>query len=213
MTLDTPEKIKAFLLQNPKSTYINEYGEEYTLKNDELTIKSLPYNSWEYVDNIRDRMIKEANENTDYFDMECVWNRINDSDDYQLDRLDRSAKTPLQDFIYTSEFEMYPKPEIIIFLYNCFNRYFYMKGEESLEDIFFGKSQKGIGNNSAQKSRKEAIVFLSQLIALESVGMGFVKSDKKRTELELAEDVVENMKLQIDPESLLRKYRRYIKGK
>jgi hypothetical protein len=88
-----------------------------------------------------------------------------------------------------------------------------MKGEESLEDIFFGKCQKGIGNNSAQKSRTDAIDFLSALIELESVGMGFVKSDKKRTELELAEDVVEKMKLQIDPESLLRKFRRKFKGK
>jgi hypothetical protein len=213
MTLDTPEKIKAFLLQNPKSTYINEYGKEYTLKNDELTIKSLPYNSWEYVDNIRDRMIKEANENTDYFDMECVWNRINDSDDYQLDRLDRSAETPLQDFIYTSEFEMYPKPEIIIFLYDCFNRYFYMKGEESLEDIFFGKSQKGIGNQAAKKSRLEAVKHLSMIIQMEKQGIGFNRSEIKRTDLELAEEVIEMMKLSIDPESLLRKYRRHIKGK
>ena len=53
MKLNTPEKIKEFLLQNPKSTYINENGQEYTLKDNELTMKYLPYNSWKYVDNIR----------------------------------------------------------------------------------------------------------------------------------------------------------------
>jgi hypothetical protein len=213
MELDSPEKIKAFLLQNPNSTFIDEDGKKYTIKDNKLNVKSLPYNSWEYVDNIRDRMIEEASKNTEYFDMECTWDRINQSDDYQIDRLEKSASTPLDDFMYTSEFEMYPKPEIIIFLYNCFNRYFYMRGEESLEDIFFGKSNKGIGNQAAKKHRREAVVHLARLISLEEIGMGFSKSDKKRTDLAVAEEVIEQMKLSIDPESLLRKYRRLFKGK
>ena len=213
MKLDTPEKIKEFLLQNPKSTYINENGQEYTLKDNELTMKPLPYNSWKYVDNIRDRMIKEANENTEYLDMECAWERINESEDYQFDRFYKLSDTPLNDFLCTAHAKLYPKPEIIIFLSNCFKRYFYMKGDESLEDIFFGKSQRGIGNQAAKKSRLKAVQHLSMIISLEKSGIGFNKSEIKRTDLELAEDVIESMKLPIDPESLLRKYRRRFKGK
>lgn len=211
MKLDTSEKIKEFLLQNPKSTYINEDGQEYTLKDNELTRTKLPYNSWRYVDNIRDRMIKEAS--SEYYDMEHTWDRINQTADYQLDRLEKSSNTPLEDFLYTSEFETYPKPEIIIFLSNCFRRYFNMEGEESLEDIFFGKNMRGIGNQAAKESRTKHLKVLSGKISLQEIETEFGKLEKKRTELELAEDVVEEMKLQIDPESLLRKYRRKVKGK
>jgi hypothetical protein len=210
MSFIIPDKIKKLLEEKP-STIVIDGDYTYSIKDKQIQVNMRPTNTWEYVDPIREEMIEEAN--SEYFNMEHVWQRINDSEEYQIDRQSKSASTPLDDFLYSSEAEMYPKPEIIIFLSDCFNRYFEMEGKESLEDIFFGKSQKGIGNQAAKKYRNQAIEYLARRICLEEVGLGFSKSDKKMTDLELAEEVIEVMKISIDPESLLRKYRRHFKGK
>jgi hypothetical protein len=211
MSFIIPDKIKKLLEEKP-NTIIIDGDYTYSIKDKQIQVNMRPTNTWEYVDPIREEMIEEAN--SEYFNMEHVWQRINDSEEYQIDRHSKLSTTPLDDFLHSSEAEMYPKPEIIIFLSDCFNRYFEMEGKESLEDIFFGKKKRGVGNHSAQKSRDKAIYHLSLSKALEEIEIKFSKpNENKRTDLELAEELVEKMKLKIDPESLSRKYRRYVKGK
>jgi hypothetical protein len=210
MKLDTPEKIKTFLEINPTSKIMDgEYV--YSIKGGQIHIESRENNSWEYVKTIRS--IINENKYPAYIGLEKEWKVLGEYNDKLFDRDKNNAATPLDDFLYTSELGFYPKPEVLMCLANCFERYFNMKGEESLEDIFFGKTQRGIGNQAAKKSRLDAIQTLdfrimTQQLQLENSGL-----QEKKSELELAEEVIEMMKLSIDPESLLRKYRRHIKGK
>lgn len=165
-----------------------------------------PFNSWEYIELLRS-YITESN-GVGHISLEDSWAILNEKYSGVIERKEQSASTPLGDFLYSSELGFYPRPEILLFLANSFEYYFSMEGKVSLEEIFFGKPKKGVGNESAQRERKKII----QLLDFEFVTRDFSISDiSKKTDLEIAEKIVNEHNLSIDPESLLRKYRRYKK--
>lgn len=164
---------------------------------------STPVNSWEYIEVLRSYITESKG--VGYISLENSWAVLNDEYSGVIERNGQSSSTPLGDFLYSSDLGFYPRPEILLFLANSFEFYFSMKGEVSLEDVFFGKQKRGIGNQSAQQARKEMI----QLLDFSFIARDFSISDNpKATDLELAEEIVNKHNLVIDPESLLRKYRR-----
>jgi hypothetical protein len=175
---------------------------------DSTIIKYAPINSWAYIELLRSQLINSQFERD--ISLEQSWERLNDEYSGVIDREGKPSSTPLGDFLYSAELGFYPRPEILLFLAESFEYYFQMKGEISLEDIFFGKQKRGVGNYSAQQARKEMI----QLLDFAFIGRDFSISDNpKATDLELAEEIVNKHNLAIDPESLLRKYRRYKRAK
>jgi len=162
-----------------------------------------PVNSWEYIEALRSYIIES--DGVGYISLEKSWSVLNDEYSEIFERNEQSSSTPLGDFLHTSDLGFYPRPEILLFLAHSFEFYFSMKGKVSLEDIFFGKQKKGVGNQAAQKARKEMIMLLDFAF----ISRDFSISDNpKATDLELAEEIVNKHNLTIDPESLLRKYRR-----
>jgi len=166
-------------------------------------IKINPYNSWDYIESLRSQIINSKG--VGYISLEESWEQLDELYMGIYERNGKSASTPLDDFLYSTEGGFYPRPEILVFLAESFEYYFLMKGKVNLEDIFFGKQKKGVGNQAAQKARKEMI----QLLDFAFIGRDFsISNNPKATDLELAEGIVNKHNLDIDPESLLRKYRR-----
>jgi hypothetical protein len=64
------------------------------------------------------------------------------------------AATPLQAFFYFVEMGIYPPPELLLTLADCWTRYRGGAGALSLEDAFLGPAKKAVGNQAARDARK-----------------------------------------------------------
>jgi len=53
---------------------------------------------------------------------------------------------------YIDDYDLYPPPEILRAMVEAFDTYFAAKGQLSLEEVFFGKTKKGIGNYAARRN-------------------------------------------------------------
>lgn len=177
-------------------------------------------NSWEYLKVIRDTMILYK-DNVESF--EPAWEVINelyggvferDTDDIRAPSGEyKHGETPIDEFMYMVSCSFYPKPEYLKVIHDCFKRYFFMEGLESLDDIFFGDEKKRIGNYSAQKENNQDINYLHGLLRKNDSPYNKMRNIPPLTKLEASELTVQELKLNIEPESLLKKYRRYLKNK
>ena len=86
-------------------------------------------------------------------------------------------------------------------LNDCFKTYYNLGGVLSLEDVFFGKVRKSVGNKAARSLKIKKFVKLA--IALEM-------KHEDETQLDVAEKLIKELGLFDDPTSLLRQYRRKI---
>lgn len=76
---------------------------------------------------------------------------------------------------------------------------------EELEDAFFGKPVKGIGNYAAKKAKFRDATMLHMMVQLETLT---VDANKRRSQIEIAEEYLDKKRSDEDPEHLLRKLRR-----
>ena len=177
-------------------------------------------NSWEYIKVIRDTMIINKDNDESF---EPAWEVINDlyggifernPDDRTTPSGEfRHGDTPINEFMYMVNSGFYPRPEYLKVIHDCFQRYFFMEGRESLEEIFFGDEKKRIGNHSAQKYNNQDVNFLHRLLIKNNSPYNKLRNIPPLTKLEASELTVQELRLNIDPESLLKKYRRYLKSK
>lgn len=134
-----------------------------TENNEESTV-SLS-NTWERVREIREKLLSHK---TVLSGMEDDWQLITQSAAMNL-RLEKSvdtedplgmrgdektSSTPLNAFRYFLDLGLFPPPEILLAIAECFERYFQAEGQLELEEVFFSRPRKKrIGNNSAQEAR------------------------------------------------------------
>jgi hypothetical protein len=122
-------------------------------------------NTWERVREIRENLISSK---TVLSEMEDDWQLITQSAamnlklDEPLDPKDplgmrddeKTSSTPLNAFRYFLDIGLFPPPEILLAIAECFERYFQAEGQLELEEVFFARPRKKrIGNNSAQEAR------------------------------------------------------------
>jgi hypothetical protein len=131
----------------------------------------------------------------------------------QLDR-DKKDDTPLLQFMGLVRSGIYPPPEIMLSLLQCFDLYFLSAGKKSLDEVFFGHPHK---NKSSQAFE------MHQFYKYISFGLHFdVKKMMPGTGLSLkGKSMVERAELYLqwtnpnntetDPESFLKGYRRWRK--
>ncbi len=74
-----------------------------------------------------------------------------------------------------------------------------------MEESFYGKPTKGLGNYSGRKSKSEDVRFLDMLLQIENID----HTSKRKSQFEIAENYLLNRGSSDDPEHLLRKFRRY----
>jgi hypothetical protein len=141
-------------------------------------------------------------------DIEEVWDVINEEfyAELNIGKDDApSADNPLASLAFDLEFGIYPQPEVLLQIADTYKEYIHRKGSVSLEDIFFGKPVKGVGNYAARKAKMEDAAFLNVMVQCEEL---LIDSSKKRTQIEIAEEYLIKKGSEEDPEHLLRKMRR-----
>lgn len=208
MKLDTPEKIIEFLSKNPKSSFISEDGKYYSLENGQLTIiEPNYYHSLEYVKKVRHDLTVKYKDYPGTMEIEETWELLNQHYNGLVERDTNYASSPIGTMAELWVFGFYPPPEIMTSIVTAYNHYLTLGGVVSLEEVFFGKSKKSTGNYARKRSRESEVQMLHFLISCDKRNSSHVSN------LERACEVADMYKLKKDPESLLRKYRRYLKGR
>lgn len=125
------------------------------------------------------------------------------------------TKSPLDRFLDDVSEGLYPTPEVISVIAECFSYYFGSEGKVELEDIFFGVTlEKGTGNYSAQRKRHERFSRLSLWEGLEKQGAEKMKRKRNSLISMIENDPVLSGLLhdREDIDSFLRSYRRWKKA-
>ncbi len=128
------------------------------------------------------------------------------------------APTAVEVFSYYLELGIIPPPEILLTIHSMFSTYFTHRGALSLDDIFFGKPKRGVGNYAAQSAHR-----LGPYAQFHShMSMPKAKSSGKSMEEHASDFFIEqsewHQKLGLDYSSpdvdtFLRQYRRWRKRK
>lgn len=209
---DDLQKIEEALRSGVAQAIIDRNGHKHFLDAGELRTLSPEYlNSPEHLKYWRERLINNSEKYPVLNEMEETWGLISCHLGKLCGHRGMGSYTPLGDLLYRLEFGFYPTPESLMGIKECFDYYFGMAGKVSLDEVFFEKPQKGVGNHAAQKDRSEPIEYLHFLFHLEerNIEQG---GGKAKSQIELAEKTINAFLLDIDPESLLRQYRRWLKS-
>lgn len=176
-------------------------------------------NSWDHVRNLR-KLFEDCENYPVLHSLELSWEELESSYNNQEwpDLIKRDAdegisETPLEAFMYYIEMGFYPSPEIMLSIIDAFNMYFAGAGKHTLEDVFFGKEKKWIGNHAAVRAKDNLYERFHFYIDLKSHGVDKLGNKKKSME-DMAADFFESMlspKLteNIDIDTFLRNYRRW----
>lgn len=208
-----------------------ENAAEIWLRNCQYTFIARP-NSWEWADGIRSKLQTETKEYPWREACEELWSHVTEiqHDDYMgFKREDRIGRTPFESLDTCIEASRYPPMEVLVTLNDALKMYFWGKGKLSLEDVFFGPEKKGVGNYAARKARSKVYEDFESFLILGHFGFG--KSAKKREKdqslLEKIEEFLaygkdplgaeskeakRDFDNEIDPESFLRGYKRWLKA-
>ncbi len=137
--------------------------------------------------------------------LEEIWSIIKKESEfpYERDDLRNIADNPLASISYLIQSGYYPPPEILLVLMDCYSEYIDAKGTMTLEEAFFEKPKKKLGNKAARFHKEMPMIDFK--FHLES-GL-----KKGKTQIEIAEKFISERNLNIDPESLLKAYRRNYK--
>jgi hypothetical protein len=198
------EKTLEFLKANPEKSYFDNEFTKYQFSNDKLLIT--PLNKLNTLSQLKQIQRDLTRRN---LELEHSWQLL--LLDYNINKSSNvdereTLLDPLSSFRYAVGLGYYPHPEVLIALFDCFETYLSLDGKVELEKIFFGEKKQGIGNHSARKARENIMKHFhyrwSQLASK--------KTTDSKTQPELAEEIIEKLKLEDDVDSFLRKYRRYI---
>jgi hypothetical protein len=175
-------------------------------------VKELPVNSWEYVNQLRDEMIEDSDKQDS---LEPAWELLQELYGDLFKRFSNkvSFKTPIEEFMYCVSSGFYPRPELLVAVNDAFQSYFSKGGSVELEEVFFGKRAKRIGNYSSLITQHPDLDMLETLLSRSNSPLSKKHGVKPLTLNKAADIVIDRLSLDIDPESLLRKYRRYRDGK
>lgn len=134
-------------------------------------------------------------------DLEHAWQSIDKRSYFPsfLDRSGRFGDTPIESVSAYVRAGLYPPPELLLAVGGSFESYVDARGEVGLEEAFFGRPKRRAGNYAAQKAASFDELRWAMLVS---------SRDNGKTDLEAAEDIVRSERLEIDPESLLRRARR-----
>jgi hypothetical protein len=91
-------------------------------------------------------------------------------------------------------------PELLNVIARVYGDYYSAHGDLELEEAFFGKRKRGVGNYSAQMHQKGSA---------QAFGPWLARGKKQRkSDVEIAEEYISHFELRIDPESVIRAFKR-----
>jgi hypothetical protein len=110
-------------------------------------------NSWERVAELRSNLKTNTSDYPWKESVEELWEEVSYSqkdDLIGISREDCRGNSPLEALFSDSEIPRYPPMEVIIAIQEAFSVYMCAGGKLTLEEVFFGKLKKGVGNYSAR---------------------------------------------------------------
>jgi len=141
--------------------------------------------------------------------LEATWKSIEEDSPLlgiERERLESNYDSPLSCFMFNVDTGHYPPPEIMLSLLHGFQLYYAHGGEKSLDEIFFGRPHKKKSSDAftdyTDKKYANFHFFYERASSLDGKSM----TEKAEKYLRCSPFRNEN----IDPESFLRGYRRYI---
>ena len=184
------EEIYNLLKNSPIDTIHDKHGNIYTLD--------------ENIEKWRSAISKKRENYPVLEALEQSWNILESEYNCDVpdlvDRNNLGSDTSIATFMYMVDTGFYPPPEVMLSILDCLNFYEDMNGKVSLEEVFFGKTQKGVGNYAARKKRSKYMRFLHFWLQTDI---------NNKSQWEIAEDVIDHFNLDDEPDSLLRQYRRF----
>lgn len=148
--------------------------------------------------------LENCGEKDSFSNLEQSWQTLSNSDDLdEWIRDDMVCDEPCAAMFFHINCGLYPPPELLLTVADMFDIYMKGEGAISLEEAFFGKPTRNAGIYAARSTDEYKLYEL----ALEQ----FRNKDSSMTKLEIAERHIEKYKLHIEPESLLRAFRRWDK--
>jgi hypothetical protein len=168
-----------------------------------MTKKGFTVNTWTHVEELRERQ-RDCEDYPVLGALEEDWAKLEpEYNDFDLNRDDLSSvsKNPIGALCYMVEMGIYPPPELLLTLVDCFNLYKDGGGTVELEEIFYGPVSKRVGNHAARfRKGLDFMGFGMELLSANKRGLSNIK---------VAESYVLKNGLDVDPESLLRSFRRW----
>jgi len=217
MKLDTPEKIKLFLQKNKNSNYVDANKIIYLIKGGELkTIHPNKYNTWEFIEELKKELTDNKQHHLEHIlRMTKVIDNLNGAE-FNKSEVEKmcdmgSLNHPLDALDALSELGIYPPPLIIEAIVEAYRHYKKFSCDITHDDAFFGKYDENLdklfSHYGSPSVNEQAIAMMDMFVKINKT----VLMNEKNSLIKNAESVVEYYKLPIDPESFLRKYRRYRK--
>jgi len=103
-----------------------------------------------------------------YSQLESTWKHISSEPEYERYWLTTADNHPVDDLLSMINSGVYPPPEHLLVLAECFNHYFSKKGETDLEDVFFGRPIESAGNYARRSSETSLFREFHNKLVLES---------------------------------------------
>lgn len=204
-----------YLEKYPHKKHFDEDFTKYQFVDGELCVTPLnKLNTLEHLQEIQQKLLNNPN-GGGVFErgLEDSWKLLcdeyNSKGKKQLDERE-DYLAPFSSFRYWVGLGIYPPPETLLALLECFETYISLEGKVELEQIFFGKKKIGTGNHSARMAREKIMRHFHTRWQTEKN-----KIDSPKTQSELAEEFIERFNLADSTEddyvdSFLRQYRRFI---
>lgn len=150
------------------------------------------------------------------FLLEKSWQSLAQESPYTKMEQDREAKYENPFFLFMSFVKggVYPPPEIMLSLLQCFRLYMDCGGEKSLDEIFFGKPHKKKSSKAFEWHQIDKYIVFGINFHSKNIPPGTDLNLKGKSLVERAEIYLKwNNKndTETDPESFLRGYRRWRK--
>ncbi|MDR9827304.1 hypothetical protein RCJ22_17000 [Vibrio sp. FNV 38] len=101
---------------------------------------------------------------------------------------------------------IYPPPKLLLSIAENYEAYMACKGKLSLEEAFYGRPERSGGNFSSRSHKESTVRFLDMELVFNELK---VDQSTKRSQVDIAEEHLLRQGSEQDPESLLRKLRRY----
>ena len=172
-------------------------------KDNSYTACQLPILSYDLVDYIRDEL--EHSDDEGELNLLNAWKILSENDLTIPEELRcRHFWNPFGDLTNYVRMGQYPPPELLIAITEAFQAYMNSSGELTLEEVFFGPQKKRIGNFSQRTKKKSNLSKACTLLRYK------LTQDENfdRSQIDVAEEVIKQEKLNIEPESLIRALRR-----
>ena len=153
---------------------------------------------WQKAAELRKCMRTESDSAT-YSKWSKYWQALqNEQPDYIKDCHEGAWEgSPIEVLMLLIELGEYPPPELMLILLDCYKDYLAQKGD--FEDLLFGRPKPKAGNHALQQLKRKRDIAIRRMFD-QLLRQGYTRT-------KAAEKIVQELKLGIDAESLLRKLR------